>query len=122
MSFNNEDIDETQTLVKNSIIKEKLNDITTIQKNIEKIITFRFFSSILAGIIAGTLALSGILGIGFYFINFLFTSIFVYIFMSTQKGNFFSSFLNMVLSGLVSHGMVYTIFWVMFYNLVYIYI
>ena len=78
--------------------------------------------AILAGIIAGIFALTGIYGISFYFLNYLFTSIFIFIHVQRQRGNFFESVFSLLLQGLFNHLMVFTIFWVMFYNLVHIYV
>lgn len=120
--MNLDDMDEMEKIVKESMINEKNSDLITMKKNIDKIISVRFYSAILAGIIAGTLAFTGIIGFCFYIVNFIVASFFVYFYVNSQKGNFFSSSLSLVSSGFFDHGMVYTVFWIMFYNLVHIYV
>ena len=83
--------------------------------------SLRFFSTIFAGMSSGILGFTGFLGLGFYLINFLFVTILLFLHIKNQKGNFSTSLISLLFEGLFNHGMTYTIFWVMFYNLVYIY-
>ena len=114
-------IDESFEKIKAATIKEKNLDEDTKKKNIEKVMSLRFFSTIFAGMVSGILGFTGFLGLGFYLINFFLVTIFLFVHIKTQKGNFSDSLISLLLEGLFEHGMTYTIFWVMFYNLVYIY-
>ena len=114
-------IDESFEKIKSATIKEKNLDEDAIKKNIEKVMSLRFFSTIFAGMVSGILGLTGFIGLGFYLVNFLFVTILLFLHIKSQKGNFSDSLLSLLFEGLFQHGMTYTIFWVMFYNLVYIY-
>ena len=114
-------IDESFEKIKTATIKEKNLDEEKIKKNIDKEISLRFFSTIFAGMSSGILGFTGFLGLGFYLINFLFVTILLFLHIKNQKGNFSTSLISLLFEGLFNHGMTYTIFWVMFYNLVYIY-
>ena len=83
--------------------------------------SLRFFSTIFAGMVSGILGFTGFKGLGFYLVNFLLVTILLFLHIKSQKGNFSDSLLSLLFEGLFQHGMTYTIFWVMFYNLVYIY-
>ncbi len=107
--------------IKESMILEKNLDEETMNKNIDKVMSLRFFSTIFAGMVAGILGLTGFSGLGFYLINFFIVTILLFLHIKKQKGNFCTSLLSLLFQGLFNHGMTYTIFWVMFYNLVYIY-
>ena len=107
--------------IKESMINEKNLDEETMNKNIEKVMSLRFFSTIFAGMVAGILGFTGFLGLGFYLINFFVVTILLFLHIKKQKGNFSTSLVSLLFEGLFNHGMTYTIFWVMFYNLVYIY-
>ena len=107
--------------IKESIINEKNLDEETMNKNIEKVMSLRFFSTIFAGMVSGILGLTGFLGLGFYLLNFFIVTGLLFLHIKKQKGNFSTSLLSLLFQGLFSHGMTYTIFWVMFYNLIYIY-
>ncbi len=107
--------------IKESMINEKNLDEETMNKNIEKVLSLRFFSTIFAGMVAGILGFTGFTGLGFYLINFFFVTILLFLHIKKQKGNFSTSLISLLFEGLFNHGMTYTIFWVMFYNLVYIY-
>ena len=114
-------IDESFEKIKSATIKEKNLDEDTMKKNIEKVMSLRFFSTIFAGMVSGILGFTGFLGLGFYLINFFLVTILLFLHIKTQKGNFAYSLVSLLFEGLFQHGMTYTIFWVMFYNLVYIY-
>ena len=114
-------IDESFEKIKSATIKEKNLDEDAIKKNIEKVLSLRFFSTIFAGMVSGILGFTGFIGLGFYLVNFLFVTILLFLHIKSQKGNFSDSLLSLLFEGLFQHGMTYTIFWVMFYNLVYIY-
>ena len=114
-------IDESFEKIKSATIKEKNLDEDAIKKNIEKVMSLRFFSTIFAGMVSGILGFTGFIGLGFYLVNFLFVTILLFLHIKSQKGNFSDSLLSLLFEGLFQHGMTYTIFWVMFYNLVYIY-
>ncbi len=114
-------IDESFEKIKTATIKEKNLDEEAIKKNIDKVMSLRFFSTIFAGMSSGILGFTGFLGLGFYLINFLFVTILLFLHIKNQKGNFSTSLISLLFEGLFNHGMTYTIFWVMFYNLVYIY-
>ena len=114
-------IDESFEKIKEATIKEKNLDEETIKKNIDKVMSLRFFSTIFAGMVAGILGFTGFFGLGFYLINFFIVTIFLFLHIKNQKGNFSPSVISLLFEGLFNHGMTYTIFWVMFYNLVYIY-
>ena len=114
-------IDESFERKKAATIKEKNLDEDTMKKNIDKVMSLRFFSTIFAGMVSGILGFTGFLGLGFYLINFFLVTIFLFVHIKTQKGNFSDSLISLLFEGLFEHGMTYTIFWVMFYNLVYIY-
>ena len=114
-------IDESFEKIKSATIKEKNLDEDAIKKNIEKVMSLRFFSTIFAGMVSGILGFTGFIGLGFYLVNFLLVTILLFLHIKSQKGNFSDSLLSLLLEGLFQHGMTYTIFWVMFYNLVYIY-
>ena len=103
------------------MINEKNLDEEIVNKNIEKVMSLRFFSTMFAGMVAGILGFTGFLGLGFYLLNFLVVTALLFIHIKKQKGNFSTSLLSLLFQGLFNHGMTYTIFWVMFYNLVYIY-
>ena len=107
--------------IKESMINEKNLDEETMNKNIEKVMSLRFFSTIFAGMEAGILGFTGFSGLGFYLINFFVVTILLFLHIKKQKGNFSTSLVSLLFEGLFNHGMTYTIFWVMFYNLVYIY-
>ena len=107
--------------IKESMIQEKNLDEETMNKNNEKVMALRFFSTIFAGMVAGILGFTGFSGLGFYLINFFVVTILLFLHIKKQKGSFCTSLLNLLFQGLFNHGMTYTIFWVMFYNLVYIY-
>ena len=107
--------------IKESMINEKNLDEETMNKNIEKVMSLRFFSTIFAGMVAGILGFTGFSGLGFYLINFFVVTILLFLHIQKQKGHFSTSLLSLLFEGLFNHGMTYTIFWVMFYNLVYIY-
>ena len=107
--------------IKESMINEKNLDEETMNKNIEKVMSLRFFSTIFAGMVSGILGLTGFLGLGFYLLNFFIVTLLLFLHIKKQKGNFSTSLLSLLFQGLFSHGMTYTIFWVMFYNLIYIY-
>ncbi len=114
-------IDESFEKIKSATIKEKNLDEDAIKKNIEKVLSLRFFSTIFAGMVSGILGFTGFIGLGFYLVNFLLVTILLFLHIKSQKGNFSDSLLSLLFEGLFQHGMTYTIFWVMFYNLVYIY-
>ena len=114
-------IDESFAKIKSATIKEKNLDEDAIKKNIEKVMSLRFFSTIFAGMVSGILGFTGFIGLGFYLVNFLLVTILLFLHIKSQKGNFSDSLLSLLFEGLFQHGMTYTIFWVMFYNLVYIY-
>ena len=114
-------IDESFEKIKSATIKEKNLDEDAIKKNIEKVMSLRFFSTIFAGMVSGILGFTGFIGLGFYLVNFLLVTILLFLHIKSQKGNFSDSLLSLLFEGLFQHGMTYTIFWVMFYNLVYIY-
>ena len=107
--------------IKESMINEKNLDEETMNKNIEKVMSLRFFSTIFAGMVSGILGLTGFLGLGFYLLNFFIVTVLLFLHIKKQKGNFSTSLLSLLFQGLLNHGMTYTIFWVMFYNLIYIY-
>ena len=107
--------------IKESMIQEKNLDEETMNKNNEKVMALRFFSTIFAGMVAGILGFTGFSGLGLYLINFFVVTILLFLHIKKQKGSFCTSLLNLLFQGLFNHGMTYTIFWVMFYNLVYIY-
>ena len=114
-------IDDTFEKIKESTINEKNLDEETMNKNIEKVMSLRFFSTMFAGMVAGILGFTGFSGLGFYLVNFFVVTILLFLHIQKQKGNFSTSVLYLLFQGLFNHGMTYTIFWVMFYNLVYIY-
>ena len=114
-------IDESFERTKAAAIKEKNLDENTMKKNIDKVMSLRFFSTIFAGMVSGILGFTGFFGLGFYLINFLIVTVLLFLHIKNQKGNFSTSLLSLLFEGLFNHGMTYTIFWVMFYNLVYIY-
>ena len=114
-------IDDSFAKIKQAIIKEKNLDEETIKKNIDKVMSLRFFSTIFAGMVSGILGFTGFFGLAFYLLNFLLVTVLLFLHIKTQKGNFSDSLLSLLFEGLFQHGMTYTIFWVMFYNLVYIY-
>ena len=114
-------IDESFEKIKQAAISEKNLDEEAIKKNIDKVMSLRFFSTIFAGMVAGILGFTGFFGLGFYLINFFIVTIFLFLHIKNQKGNFSTSLLSLLFEGLFNLGMTYTIFWVMFYNLVYIY-
>ncbi len=114
-------IDDTFEKIKESMINEKNLDEETMNKNIEKVMSLRFFSTMFAGMVAGILGFTGFSGLGFYLVNFFVVTILLFLHIQKQKGNFSTSVLYLLFQGLFNHGMTYTIFWVMFYNLVYIY-
>ena len=114
-------IDESFEKIKSATIKEKNLDEDAIKKKIEKVMSLRFFSTIFAGMVSGILGFTGFIGLGFYLVNFLLVTILLFLHIKSQKGNFSDSLLSLLFEGLFQHGMTYTIFWVMFYNLVYIY-
>ena len=114
-------IDESFEKIKAATINEKNLDEEAMKKNIDKVMSLRFFSTIFAGMTSGILGFTGFFGLGFYLINFLFVTILLFLHIKNQKGNFSTSLISLLLEGLFNHGMTYTIFWVMFYNLVYIY-
>ena len=114
-------IDESFEKIKAATINEKNLDEQAMKKNIDKVMSLRFFSTIFAGMTSGILGFTGFFGLGFYLINFLFVTILLFLHIKNQKGNFSTSLISLLLEGLFNHGMTYTIFWVMFYNLVYIY-
>jgi hypothetical protein len=114
-------IDDTFEKIKESLINEKNLDEETMNKNKDKVMSLRFFSTIFAGMVAGILGFTGFLGLGFYLANFFVVTILLFLHIKKQKGNFSTSLVNLLFEGLFNHGMTYTIFWVMFYNLVYIY-
>ena len=114
-------IDESFERTKAAAIKEKNLDEDTMKKNMDKVMSLRFFSTIFAGMVSGILGFTGFFGLGFYLINFLIVTVLLFIHIKNQKGNFSTSLLSLLFEGLFNHGMTYTIFWVMFYNLVYIY-
>ena len=114
-------IDESFERTKAAAIKEKNLDEDTMKKNIDKVMSLRFFSTIFAGMVAGILGFTGFFGLGFYLINFLLVTVLLFLHIKNQKGNFSTSLISLLFEGLFNHGMTYTIFWVMFYNLVYIY-
>ena len=114
-------IDESFKKIKAATINEKNLDEEAMKKNIDKVMSLRFFSTIFAGMTSGILGFTGFFGLGFYLINFLFVTILLFLRIKNQKGNFSTSLISLLLEGLFNHGMTYTIFWVMFYNLVYIY-
>ena len=118
---NKSNIDDTFEKIKESLINEKNLDEETMNKNTDKVMSLRFFSTIFAGMVAGILGFTGFLGLGFYLANFLVVTVLLFLHIKKQKGNFSTSLLNLLFQGMFSHGMTYTIFWVMFYNLVYIY-
>jgi hypothetical protein len=60
----------------------------------------RFYSAILAGVLAGTLCLTGLYGIAFYFIHFVAFSLLLAVSSQFDKGVFF---LNK--STILTHGM-----------------
>ena len=74
----------------------------------------------MAGFIAGTINLTGIMGFIFYFIYFILIGVLILLF-STNKENHFLTSTTCVFNGLMGNIMVYLIFWVMFYNFVHIY-
>ena len=114
-------VDDTFEKIKESLINEKNLDEETMNKNIDKVMSLRFFSTIFAGMVAGILGFTGFLGLGFYLANFLVVTVLLFLHIKKQKGNFSTSLVNLLFQGMFNHGMTYTIFWVMFYNLVYIY-
>ena len=114
-------IDESFERKKAATIKEKNLDEDTMKKNIDKVMSLRFFSTIFAGMASGILGFTGFFGLGFYLLNFLLVTVLLFLHIKKQKGNFSPSTLSLLFEGLFNHGMTYTIFWVMFYNLVYIY-
>ena len=114
-------IDESFEKIKQAAISEKNLDEEAIKKNIDKVMSLRFFSTIFAGMASGILGFTGFFGLGFYLLNFFLVTIFLFLHIKNQKGNFSTSLLSLLFEGLFNHGMTYTIFWVMFYNLVYIY-
>ena len=114
-------IDDTFEKIKESLINEKNLDEETMNKNIEKVMSLRFFSTLFAGMVSGILGFTGFVGLGFYLVNFLVVTILLFLHIQKQRGNFSPSLLSLLFQGLFTHGMTYTIFWVMFYNLVYIY-
>ena len=107
--------------IKEAKINEVNLDEEVMNKNLEKVRTVRFFSTIFSGMVSGILGFTGFLGLGFYLISFFVVTILLFLHIKKQKGNFSTSLLNLLVEGLFNHGMTYTIFWVMFYNLVYIY-
>ena len=114
-------IDETFQRLKEAAIKEKNLDEDVIKKNMEKVMSLRFFSTIFAGMAAGILGLTGFIGLGFYLLNFLLVTVLLFLHIKNQRGNFSNSLISLLFEGLFNHGMTYILFWVMFYNLVYIY-
>ena len=114
-------IDESFEKIKSLTIKEKNLDEEAMKKNIDKVMSVRFFSTIFAGMTSGILGFTGFFGLGFYLINFLIVTLLLFIHIKNQKGNFSTSLLSLLFEGMFNHGMTYMIFWVMFYNLVYIY-
>ena len=114
-------IDESFEKIKSATIKEKNLDEEVIKKNIDKVMSLRFFSTIFAGMASGILGFTGFFGLGFYLINFLIVTVLLFIHIKNQKGNFSTSLTSLLFEGIFNHGMTYMIFWVMFYNLVYIY-
>ncbi len=114
-------IDESFQRLKEAAIKEKNLDEDVIKKNMEKVMSLRFFSTIFAGMAAGILGLTGFIGLGFYLLNFLLVTVLLFLHIKNQRGNFSNSLISLLFEGLFNHGMTYILFWVMFYNLVYIY-
>ena len=114
-------IDESFQRLKEAAIKEKNLDEDVIKKNMEKVMPLRFFSTIFAGMAAGILGLTGFIGLGFYLLNFLLVTVLLFLHIKNQRGNFSNSLISLLFEGLFNHGMTYILFWVMFYNLVYIY-
>ena len=113
--------DDIFEIIKESLINEKNLDEEKMNKNIEKVMSVRFFSTLFAGMVSGILGFTGFSGLGFYLLNFLVVTILLFLHIKRQKGNFSPSLLSLLFQGLFTHGMTFTIFWVMFYNLVYIY-
>ena len=114
-------IDESFQRLKEAAIKEKNLDEDVIKKNMEKVMSLRFFSTIFAGMAAGILGLTGFIGLGFYLLNFLLVTVLLFLHIKNRRGNFSNSLISLLFEGLFNHGMTYILFWVMFYNLVYIY-
>ena len=114
-------IDESFSKIKEAAIKAKNLDEEALKKNIEKVMSLRFFSTIFAGMVSGILGFTGFTGIFFYLINFIIVTGLLFLHIKNQKGNFSNSLISLLLEGLFNHGMIYILFWVMFYNLVYIY-
>ena len=52
-------IDESFEKIKSATIKEKNLDEDTMKKNIEKVMSLRFFSTIFAGMVSGILGFTG---------------------------------------------------------------
>ena len=92
------------------MINEKNLDKEIVNKNIEKVISLIFFSTIFEGKVVGILNFTGFLGLGFYLLNFLVViALFYFIILHFQKkkGNFSNSILSLLFQGLVNHGMTY---------------
>lgn len=86
----------------------------------KKILYSKFYCTMLAGIVAGILNLTGIYGFLFYFIQFFIIGVIILL-NNVSKSNCFTDLSSLIHFGLVSNLMIYVIFWIMFYNFVHIY-
>lgn len=90
---------------------------------IKNILVSRFYTTVLAGVIAGITNLTGLNGFVFYFIYFIIVGLIIHTSHSvaSEKGTHFLSNSTYILNGCMGNIMVYLIFWVMFYNFVHIF-
>ena len=103
--------------------KEKSLDEEMLKKNYDQLSSFRFYTTVFLGVLAGILNLTGVSGFAFYFIGFLIIGIMLYVikFNSLSKGTFFFSNSSVIYYSIGGNAMIFLIFWVMFYNFVHIY-
>ncbi len=113
-------IDDTD---KQEYNKEKSFDEEMLKKNYEQLSSFRFYTTVFLGILAGILNLTGVNGFAFYFIGFLTIGVILYIVKlnSFSKETFFFSNSSVIYQSIGGNAMIFLIFWVMFYNFVHIY-
>jgi hypothetical protein len=99
----------------------KQNEVNeeTFEKNIKKLSSFRFFTSIHLGIISGILNFTGFLGFMLYIIGYLLIGLILNCLISKNKTYFRE--VSLISHGLFEHIMTYLIFWVMIYNFIHIY-
>jgi len=112
-------VDEQEDIYLEEFTKQNEINEETFGKNLKKLSSFRFFTSIHLGIISGILNFTGFIGFMLYIIGYFVIGFVLSTLLPNNKTCFKG--ISIISHGLLEHIMTYLIFWVMIYNFIHIY-